>query len=191
MGFPAQIDRGERIHPHDDTVAHYWFHEGRIVLQAVVVLSIVATAVTAITFWFWAFIPATILLASYLLLIVSNHLEGRTQHRELMQRDTDDTAPAEAPGAGSAEEISAWDVRDVSIPFLKREGWIGLEIAVGAGLAALVLAIVLLPWKLTLIGALLFFFYMLLVMGPVWLGWFTEEVDHETDRLRAEQRPKA
>ncbi|MGI9013757.1 MAG: hypothetical protein ACR2GY_05835 [Phycisphaerales bacterium] len=193
MGFPAQLDDHDPHFPHDDSMQHFAAKELHIVLRIMVVLSIVATAVTMATFWMWAFLPVTVLLISYLGLLVTGSTESRTRgnrfadadrravehaHEFDVPRTTDPRAVAKMRRRG---EDASW----IPMPMLKKEAVAGIEIVIGVCLAGIALAIIFLPAPLIITGAVLFALYMVLVMAPVWLGALGDFEEAEHSRLQA------
>ncbi len=186
MGFPAQIDRDDLRFPDDDNITHFAAREFQIVLRVFVVLAIIATAVVMATFWFWAWVPALVLFLAYLGLFLTTSVERRTrreryerqmhEHRENLAHETHPQADTPIEASLLAED----DEHFTPTRLLKREGMIGIEILIGLGLAAAALVIVgglkgILAWELVAIAGGLIVAYGLLVMAPVWLGWFTDE----------------
>ena len=188
MGFPAQLDHSERNHPSNDTVSHFVLHEVQLILRLVVAASIIATVGMMVSIFYWAFVPAVILLVSYLLLMIINRFEQKAREQAIATGHSD---AAGAPIESTEVKAPERDERGrIVLPFwaTKREATIGWEIIIGCTVAAFVLAFALLPAEWVLLGMFFIFCYMLLVMAPVWLGWITEETDREEDELRREMR---
>jgi hypothetical protein len=175
LGAGATSGAGGR----EETFLHFIAREGRLVLRWVVILSLIATAVTMITFWFWAFIPAVILMLSWGLLLMSNDLEERTHIEGEIPLDRAEAATPAVPDQSRALHLPAHDVPDA---VFRRESRLGIEVAIGIGLAALVICGILMPWKLVAIGALVVFAYMIILMAPVWLGAIEDDIDEQTSR---------
>lgn len=210
MGFPAQLDKNDPAFPHDDTVSHFAAKELLILLRISVALGIAATAVTMATFWFWAWVPAVILLVCFAALLLCHNVEQRTRRekfeqelavwreREAELRMTQLADPAAPPEAGhSPDEAAPTSELDiVPMPVLKREMWMGVEIVVGLGLAAVGVVIAglvtgHLERDLVLLATGLFVVYGAFVMGPVWLGWFGDVDEAERRKEQPERTPVA
>jgi len=195
MGFPAQLDQRDPHFPDDDTVSHFAVREVQIVMRVFVALSIAATAVVMATFWFWAWVPAVVLLLAYVALIAVNSLERKTavarfehatrEHQESMAHALDPQADTLVEAALTARHESQF----TPLRVVRKVGVIGVEIVVGVALAAIGLAFILLPLELVLLGGVLFFFYMLFVMAPVWLGWMSDVEAVETGKRSNEHIP--
>lgn len=187
MGFPAQLDHTERNHPSNDTVSHFILHEVQLILRLIVAASIIATVVMMVSIFYWAFVPAVVLLVTYLLLMITNRFEAKARAQALATGHSD---AAGLPAESAARAPERDERGRILIPFwaTRREATIGWEIIVGCTVSAFVLAFALLPAEWVLLGMFFIFCYMLLVMAPVWLGWITEETDREEDELRREMR---
>jgi hypothetical protein len=171
----------------EESFVHFVAREGRVVLRILVIGSLIATAVTMITFWFWAFVPAVVLLISWGLLLITNDLEERTHVEGEMPLDRAEAATPAVPDQSRALHLPGHEVPDA---VFKRESRLGIEVAIGVGLAALILCGILMPWKLLAIGALVVFAYMLAIMAPVWLGALEDDIDKQAVvKTGPEQRP--
>lgn len=188
MGFPAQLDHSERNHPSNDTVSHFVLHEVQLILRLIIAASIIATVAMMVSIFYWAFVPAVILLLSSMLLMIINRFERKAREQALATGHSD---AAGAPVEPTEVKAPERDKRGrIIIPFwaTRREAVIGWEIIAGGTIGAFVLALALLPAEWVLLGMFFIFCYMLLVMAPVWLGWITEETDREEEELRREMR---
>lgn len=183
MGFPAQLDTHESVHPTHDTMQHVLLQEWQWLLRAVVAVSLIATVTMMVTIFYWAFIPAIVLLVSYLLLMVVTGLERRAK------QIAETTGFVEAPLDHAASVQPERDERGRRVlPFwiTRREAAIGWEIIAGTAVSAVILALFLLPLEWVLLGSFVIFAYSLFVLAPVWLGWITTETDREEDAIRDE-----
>lgn len=188
MDAPIMHADGARVlhDHHEEGFLHYLAREGRVALQWTIVLSLIATAAMMVTpFWFLAFIPAGILLASYVLLTITNEVERRSDEEahEVLER-------SETAVVGDIEHDAAEDgklhPRDARL--VKRESKAGIAILAGIMVIALLFAAFKLPAQVVAIGAFVVFAYMLLIAAPFWLGWFNEDIEHESQRLDHEDQ---
>jgi fatty acid desaturase len=180
MGFPAQLDQHDQRFPDDDTMSHFALREVQITLRAFIAITIAATAITMATFWFWAWVPAVVLLLAYIALIGVNSLERKTavaRYQQASREHEESMAHAIDPDADTVVEAAITgrhEAQFTPLPLFRKVGVIGVKIVVGVALAAIGLAFILLPLELALLGGVMFFFYMLFVMAPVWLGWVSD-----------------
>jgi len=195
MGFPAQLDQRDQHFPDEDSISHFAARELQIVLRVIVVASIIAVVLTMVTFYFWVWVPLTLLVAASIGLIVANSIERKTRnerleaihqaHRERLAHEIDPESESTVEAQFFAKDAEHF----TPLPLLKREWRIGIEIvtclllAAGA-LVALGLIYDLLAWELVAIGAGLVVCYGLLVMAPVWLGWFGDVEEEERLKQR-------
>lgn len=154
---------------------HYVAREGRVVLRWIIGISLVATlAVMVSPMLFLAPIPALILLASYILFVLTREVEKRSDdvaERTIALRET----------AGDSEVMEdAAEMHQVhphTMRIVKREGATGVAILAGVMVIALLIACFTLPWEVIAIGAFVVTAYMLLVAAPVLLGWIEDDIE--------------
>lgn len=155
---------------------HYVAREGRVALRWIIGISLVATLMVMVSpFLFLAPIPALVLLASYVLFVLTREVEKRVDpvaDRAFMQRES----------AGDAEVIEdaaeSQQVHPDTMRIVKREGVTGVAILAGVMVIALLIACFTLPWEVIAIGAFVVTAYMLLVAAPVLLGWIEDDIEH-------------
>jgi 4-hydroxybenzoate polyprenyltransferase len=167
--------------PREEGYLHYVAREGRWALRWCIGLCIVGIAITMITpLWFVAFVPAGVMLLCGILLVLANYVEKRSDRaaHEVVERA--ETAPIQGIVEDHAEDDR---VAPVTQKIVERESKTGLVILFIVVLAALLIAFIFLPTPVFAIGALVVFAYMLLLMAPVWLGWFNDDIEDETKRL--------
>jgi uncharacterized membrane protein len=181
--FAPQTDLNAR-----EGFLHYVAREGRIALRWTMLICIVAIVVCMVSpgFFFVAVIPAGVLLLAYVLLLLANLVERRSDresHAALEQSET----------AGVADVVEDHTEDDQLAPdhaeIVKRETKVALAIIGGALLIGLGVAAIFLPARVLAIGAFVFFAYMLFIAMPVILGWFNDDVEMESRRLNDEPPP--
>lgn len=167
--------------PREEGYLHYVAREGRWALRWCIGLCIVGIAITMVTpLWFVAFVPAGVMLLCGILLIAANFVEKRSDRvaHDVLERA--ETASTEGVVEDHAEDDR---VEPVTQKIVQRESKTGIVILFVIVLAALLIAFIFLPTPVFAIGALVVFAYMLLLMAPVWLGWFNDDIEDETKRL--------
>lgn len=178
--FAPQTDLNAR-----EGFLHYIAREGRIVLRWTMLICIVAIVVCMVSpgFFFVAVIPAGVLLLAYMLLLLANLVERRSDRESHVALERSETA-----GVNDVVEDHAED--DQLTPdhaeIVKRETKVALAIIGGTLLIGLGVAAIFLPIHVVAIGAFVFFAYVMLITLPVLLGWFNNDVDMETHRLADE-----
>ncbi|MHC5113664.1 MAG: hypothetical protein ACYTGP_04460 [Planctomycetota bacterium] len=188
MAVPASFVRSASLRTDDEGAVHYFARESQLMLRWVVRCLLVVTAITMVTFWFWAILPATLLVITYLLLLLAREIERRSR-RGRPAPEAEVAAPvasASSPAAAAEvkpEDLPAGDDETVSMPLLKHE-----VIVISSGVAAvmiiaIVLAAIFFGGAPALLAALFFFAYILLLGGPVWLAAFEDDIEDETHRL--------
>jgi membrane protein implicated in regulation of membrane protease activity len=163
---------------------HYVAREGRWFLRWTMVACVIAIVICMVSpgFYFVAVVPALVLLVAYVLLLLANEVERRSDvvaHEMLEQAETavasdvvDDHADDAAIDADSAHLI-------------KRESKTVVGIVLAIMIAALLIASLVLDFRLVAIGAFVVFAYMLLVAAPLWLGWIEDDIELEKQRLNS------
>lgn len=169
---------------------HFVAREGQFALRVIIMALIALTALTMATIFYLVFIPLILLVAAYALLAACNRVESMT-------RRGDEAESAEAslermiePSENNPDD-PAWKQPIVPVRVLRHELKLGVEIMFGIGVAATVMAVILLPAEALLVGAVVVFCYMMLVLAPVWLGWLTEDFEHEYEDDAATTRANA
>ncbi len=175
-----------RYEARGETPLHYCAREVQVTLAWTVRVLIPVTAVTAITFWFWAIIPAVLAVAAYLALLVTNVVERRSDHRK------PGTISADAAAGGVVVEMEdeaedagrpGWQRRTVGWALFKHEV-ILISIGVAAVfVVALVIAVTLFGKASVLLAALFLFAYILLLSSPVWFAAHEDDIEDSSERL--------
>jgi hypothetical protein len=164
------------IHLEQEGFLHYLAREGRVALRWVIGISLVATlAVMVSPFLFLAPIPGLILVASYVLFILTREVERRSDRKAeaiIQQHDT----------AGESEEVmeNAAEMHQLApntMRIVKRESRAGLWVLGVVMIIALILAFRFLPWEVVAIGAFVVTAYMIMVAWPVLLGWIEHDIE--------------
>lgn len=184
MAVPMKLERDAAGVPHESYL-HFAAREARLALRWLVILSAIATVVTMVIAWFFALIPAMLLLVFYVLLAMTNIIEHRSTgpHEE----DEEMAGPrAEAAAAPTPHEIELAIKRESDDAFDARTMRIIIEIVAGLSVIALVIAGLLFGWELLAIGAVVLLAYMLLIAAPVWLGWIEDDVSEHAEPTRPE-----
>jgi len=175
------VEHAHAAHGHEEGFLHYVAREGRVFLQWTTVLSLFATVGMMVTpFWFLAIIPAGILLASYILLTLTNEVEKRSDGQAHAELERSETA-AIVDIDHDAADAGRLHPRDAHL--VKREGKTAIAIVVAIMVIALLFAAFKLPAQVFAIGAFVVFAYMLLIAAPLWLGWFNDDIEDETHRI--------
>lgn len=167
-----------------------WLHavarESRAFLRGVVIVLLLATAVTMIAFPFWGIFPAILLLLAYAFLWLANIAEHRSrtgwhiaarEEPELSGVDADEAEGEQEAAAGHHETPAAME--EIPMSTLLKESITGAEIVVGVAVASVIVAAMLFHWTLIIVALLFLFPYMIILLAPVWLGWFSRELQDE------------
>jgi fatty acid desaturase len=185
------MDSASGVPAHEEGYFHFLARESRLVLRWVVLLSAAATVLTMFTLFYWAILPAIVLLISYALLLFANEAESLSHQ----PGDPGDEAPAVGGEGAAMEYLAPEEVerREVGRAVEKRLTRTVLEILLGVGVLALIIAVALGiaygNWTYLALGGLVLFAYMLLVAAPLWLGWVEDEAEEETHRVEQEFHP--
>ena len=170
-------------HP-EESLTHYFIHDGKLIMRWASIVLAGATIVTMFTFAIVAIIPAILFGVALLGLYLTTILEQRTAHKpddtivdagEASQAGT----VAKADGGALSEEDDDGDESDVPMRIIKRETMIVVEVLIGVGALAFVLAGLLFGWEVLGIAALVLVAYMLFVTAPILLGWLEDDVEEE------------
>ncbi len=187
---PAEYQTSPSTAPRqrEESYVHFLARESQLFLEIVIVASIVMTVLLMVTFFFFAFIPVILLLLSYGLLVLANTIERHTE-------------PGQAEHSGGGIEGAVARIEAASKPPSRRTGGIRsetqlrrrlarvtLEILIGAGLLAFVMASIALPLELTILGVGVLFAYIVFITAPVWLAWLNDETSEEERKQTAEAR---
>jgi len=152
--------------------------------MVVCIIAIIACMVSP-GFYFVAVVPAIVLLAAYTTLVFTNVAERRTTDDSAEEGEL--TAEMDDVMEDHAED-DQWQPDNAKI--VRRETKIGVSILGVVLLAAFIIASVLLPWGVVVLGGFVIFAYLLFIAMPLWLGWFNDDVDIETQRQSDMPDPK-
>ena len=184
MNAPAEIS------PHTDLNAregflHYVAREGRVGLRWTMLICIIAIVALMVSpgFFFVAVIPAGLLLVAYVLLLLANLVERRSDRESHAALERSETAIVDDVVEDHAEDDQ---LAPTHAEIVKRETKAALAIIGAALLIGLGVAAIFLSPKVLAIGAFVFFAYMLFIAMPVLLGWFNDDVEMESRRLENE-----
>ncbi len=178
---------------------HYLAREGQSKLRIILIVCLIAMVVLMVSpLWFAASVPAVILLAAYILLVLATEVERRTNSRaqaaDMQRSGAEDVAAAAERGATATDVDVFEDQADADqIPpdqaaIIRRESKIGVAIFLSVLLIALFIAGIAFPLPVLAIGAFVVFAYMLFVAAPLWLGWIEDDIE-ETSRRVGDQPP--
>ncbi len=169
--------------PHDpagekEGFLHFLAREGQTALRIILILSIIAAAVAMATIWILVVIPLIVFAIAYVLLGVCSRIEVSTRSESDERRRIErDEADDEKAVAERERGKPAWKRHNMTPGVLWREVTLATEAFVGIGILAAIIAIAFMPRDFLFMGAIVFFAYMMFVMAPVWLGWFTQETE--------------
>ncbi|MHC5022289.1 MAG: hypothetical protein ACYTGG_00055 [Planctomycetota bacterium] len=144
--------------------------------------ALIVTAAFLVLLWQSTFAPAIVLVVVYCLLVLVSVLIHRA--RQAMRAHYAAAAaaePAVAPGEPPSE-------REVLIAEEKVGLRIGLEILGGLVVLSVLLASILLDWRLVAIGSMVIFGLLTFLGSPFWLAIITEKVENERERLTGESK---
>jgi hypothetical protein len=194
MAVPAPLDDPAPTNVPHESALHFFAREGQLVLRWTIGALVLITIGTMVTFYFWAILPATLLLVAFLALQLTNVVERRSAHRP----DANDTlletgvVASEAPWTEVAPVAEAAPARDESetnmaMPLLKHESKVVLiGVLALLVLAALVAGVIF--GGVTMLLAIPFVFAYLLILGaPVWLAAIEDDIEDETARASAKE----
>jgi 1,4-dihydroxy-2-naphthoate octaprenyltransferase len=159
---------------------HYMAREGRHILRWIIGASLVAIVICMVTIWFAAIIPAIILMAAYVLMVIAREVERRSDAEADAVFES-----AEVAHAGDVVEDHAEDdqLAPAQAELVYRESRTGFIIVLAVMAAAALIAFILFDLKVLAIGALVVFSYVMFIAAPLWLGWFNDDIEDETRRL--------
>lgn len=163
---------------------HYVAREGRWFLRWTMIASIIAIIVCMVSpgFFFVAVVPALVLLVAYVLLLLTNEVERRSDTAAHDMLEQAETAVASDVVENHAED---GQVHPKHAHIIRRESKTGIAIVAAIMVAALLIASVVLDLRVVAIGAFVVFAYMLLVAAPLWLGWIEDDIEVQGDRMSA------
>lgn len=162
---------------------HYVAREGRTALRWLVGVCIVAIVLLMVSpgFFFLAAIPALLLLAAYVLLILTNEVERRSDSEAHDALARYETAVVDEVVDDHTDDDQ---LEPVNAEIVKRESRTAIAIVVAVMITAVLVAGILFDWKVVAIGALVVFAYMLLVAAPLWAGWFNDDIEITSRRMK-------
>jgi hypothetical protein len=137
-------------------------------------------------FWMAAIIPAAIMIVSYVLLILTNEVERRSDVTAHDRLEHAETAIHHDVIDDHAEDDQ---IAEVPTAIIKRESKMGFVVLACLLVAALIFAAVKLPWEVFAIVTFVVFCYMVLIMAPVWLGWFENDIEIQQHRMENKPEP--
>ena len=175
--FPASREEG---------FLHYMAREGRHILRWIIGASLVAIVICMVTIWFAAIIPAIVLMAAYVLMVIAREVERRS--------DAEADAVFESAAVAQAGDVIEDHAEDDQLApaqaeLVYRESKTGFIIVFAVMAAAALIAFILFDLKVLAIGALVVFSYVMFIAAPLWLGWFNDDIEDET--LRHEGLPQS
>jgi hypothetical protein len=166
-----------------ETALHAFVHEWQTFLRWTVLLLLVATIATMTTFYFWAIVPATMAAFAYVVLLVTNELERRSDRRGA-------EGSAGAMGRAESDErtvagAAAEDEHVVAMPLVRHETTVvtvgGLALLV---IAAIVAAAIFGGWMM--LFAIPFLFAYIVLLGlPAWLAAIEDDIEDEQHKLES------
>lgn len=183
--MPATRAHDDPTPEHDPTPAgpaekflHYLAREGQTILRIILILSIAAAAICMATIWILAFIPLVVFAVAYVLLALCGRVERATRtvdddRRQLEAEQAEQQHRAEAENRPARHPLVPG--RELPPGVLWHDATIVGEVLIALGVGAALIAVILLPREARIIGAVVFFAYMMLLMAPVWLAWFTQQ----------------
>jgi hypothetical protein len=187
MALIAQAEPEHTSTIHHEGFLHYLAREGRTALRWCIGICMVGIVMVMVSpgFYFVAIVPAAVMVACVILLVVANAIESRSdkQAHEVMAHHETAAEDDLVNDMANADQLAP-DTASV----IKRETAWAIVIVGVAVLAALFVAYWFLPLKLFAIGALVVFAYMLLLAAPTLLGVFNDDIESTTERL--EDRPQ-
>jgi len=188
MAVPASFVRSASLRTDDEGVVHYFASESQTALRWVVRGLLLVTAITMVTFWFWAILPATLLVITYLLLLLAREVERRSRSATAASAPAPSVATPEITSSITVEQVHpedlpAGDDETVSMPLLRHEVLVISSGVAAVLIIAIVLATIFFGGPMALLAGLFFFAYILLIGGPVWLAAIEDDIEDETQRL--------
>ncbi|MHC4989393.1 MAG: hypothetical protein ACYTGC_00290 [Planctomycetota bacterium] len=174
----AITHESRKASPTQETFLHIAARDFQWALRGACVLLLLATAVFMIVFWPMAIPTVILLVVSYVLLLIADGLEHRTDPHA-----GSDAARAVASVAAPTE----LDERTARLDKAHREmierrvTRIAIEVLTGALILAGALAISSgVSWEMVPIAGLVIVGYIVFVTTPVWLAWMEDDIEkHE------------
>lgn len=176
-------DTGRR----EESYLHYLARESQFYLEILIIVSLVMTVLLMVSFFFFAFIPVIVLLLSYGLLVLANAIQRRTAEGAPFAADEREgdwqraRGEAALPRASRRTIVGTWGIRSEDA-LRRRLARVTLEIVAGAGLLALVMATIVMPTELVILGVGVLFCYIVFISAPFWLAWLNDESSDEEKR---------
>lgn len=162
-----------------ESLVHFLARESELILKWVLWLSVGASLFMLITMWFLAWIPAAVAFFAFIGLMLSREVEKREESKVAGLAEV--THPEEIPVMENrtVSERGAEPMNENEKSLIKREGLMIFLILSGIGVAALIVALVVLQVsiKWVLIAGFFIFCYWLLIAAPLWLGWIEDDID--------------
>jgi membrane protein implicated in regulation of membrane protease activity len=177
-----------------ETFFHFMARESRLVLRWIVIASLIATLVMMMTIFYWAPLPAFVLLMSYCLLILANEAERRSTGPH------DEELESEQLAERRAAELVFDPVQEEQRVIHQAVDDKIFRLIVGVAIVAVALAIVvagvfaitqgLFNWQVIGLGILMIAAYAILVSAPMWLGMVNDEAEIEQHRIEEQLHGK-
>ncbi len=178
----SQTDVAQPQLGREEGFLHYIAREGRSALRWTLVLCMIAIIACMVSpgFYFVAVVPALILFVAFVLLVLVNEVEARSdvQAHEILERR--ETATVVDVVDDHAEDHQ---LQPVQAELVKREGRTIAIILAAVMIIATLIAGIFFNSTVVAIGAFVVFAYMLLVAAPLWLGWIEDDIEIETHRI--------
>jgi hypothetical protein len=139
-----------------------------------------------IVFFPIAIVPAVLLLAAFIVLMIAHVIERRTlQPGDPHDETAEDQQRLHREGVvlRADPDIARKQRIQEAVEAKSRRTIVGIIVSIAV--AALVIAVLVFgrQFELLMIGGFILFAYMLLVATPVWLGWLNDEAEFEAHRL--------
>lgn len=175
-----------------ESFVHFLAREIQWILRILVIVSAVTTVLLMFTIFYWAILPAMILLAAYCLLLIADYIEFRTHKPgdpgweavEVPERAAT-AAETRIAEVAAAEHEASEKVRDAVKARLTKTI---IGILASIGLVAIIVAGIFLGREVVALGGMILFAYWLFIAGPLWLGWLEDEAEEEAHRAEEELR---
>jgi hypothetical protein len=154
-------------------------------LRVLLYTALVVTAAFLVLVWQSTFAPAIALVAIYCLLVLVSVVIHRARRSTRARRAA---ATEAAPTGAVVRPPQPPSGREVLLAEEKVGLRVGLEILGGLLVLSVLLASILLEWRLVAIGSLVIFGLLTFLGGPFWLAIIVEQVEAERERLTGEKR---
>lgn len=189
MAITLPSPRAIETTPEHESYLHLLAREFRAVLRWTVLVSGIVTVVSMFTIFYWAILPALVLLISCCLLGLANEVERRTPgpHDDPIEQAI---AAAEQAAADAEADPVQREKKAVNKAVDGKVTTTVTEILIGAAVLAVILGAVVawifIGWQMLALGAMILFAYILFVGAPVWLGWIEDEAEETQHRVEHE-----